>query len=376
MGEVLFPGEKEPEDFSQNTLGLAATAIRQIFPYDTDEHRKARFDVAIIRTCRQLQHEAEEILYATSSFNLMYQDWNDENKMSYEFLENLPTRLRKFVRRVERKCYSAHYRATISLCDWTLFMTFLARECPNLKSLKLWGPGDRREGPGWVKTCKKDAKWVQAVLQIESLAYFDIPVIQNGVIYGYPEFADDFLPWLKSCLQRKSSPCQAPLQPLEAHQNAPALDNGLKFHFLELPTSVRNRTYRHGLLPPSKGIHPYIKSWYDQTTQNAIPLFLTCRTIQNEAERVLYSQATFMSPFPKYDDRLQAFIQGRRGPWGEGLSRRLLQYVDHIRMSNGKMQYVRLTEGNVTFWETDPINPSSERSSPTAAGKSERAGFN
>lgn len=308
IGEVLFPGEKEPEEFNQDRLGLAATAVRQIFPYDRNEYRKPRLDVAIIRTCRQLQFEAEEILYGTSSFNLMYQDWADRTKLSYEFLEKLPTRLRRLIRRVERKCYSAHYRGTISLYDWTLFTTFLARECPNLTSLKLWGPGDRQEGPGWVDTCKKDAAWVQAVLQIKSLTYFDIPVIRNGVIYDYPEFADDFLPWLKSCLQHKSSPCQTPPQPLKAPHNASALGQCSKFPFLKLPISVRDRVYRHVLLPPNKKIHPYIKSWYDQTTKNIIPLFLTCKTIRNEAERVLYTQAVFTSSLPKYDHQLQAFM--------------------------------------------------------------------
>lgn len=221
IGEVLFPGEDEPIEFGQNRLSLAATAVRQIFPYDTDEHRKPRLDVAIIRTCRQLQLEAEGVLYGTSSFNLMYQDWNDlvkpshEAQLSYKFLENLPRRLGKVIRRVERKCYSADYEATISLYDWTLLMNFLARECPNLTSLKLWGPGDRREGPGWVETCKKDAEWVQAILQIKSLTYFDIPVIPNGVIYDYLEFADFFLPWLKSCLENRSSPCRASPQLLE-----------------------------------------------------------------------------------------------------------------------------------------------------------------
>ena len=196
---MFFPGEKQPENTSQDGLGLAPTAVRQIFPYKTGIE-KSSFDVAIFRTCKQLQHEAEDVLYGTSSWNLMYRDWDDPVKLSYEFFQALPKRLRRLVRRVERKCYSVHYRQTISLFDWTLFMTFLARECPNLQSLKLWGPGDRFEGPGWVASCHKDAEWVQAILQIKTLRYFDIPVIAGGVIYEHPEFKDDFLPWLKYCL--------------------------------------------------------------------------------------------------------------------------------------------------------------------------------
>jgi hypothetical protein len=82
-------------------------------------------------------------------------------------------------------------------------MTFLARECPRLHSLKLWGPGDRNEAPGWLESCKKDAEWVHAILQIRSLTYFDIPVIDGGIIYEDTAFKDDFLPWLKSSLVEK-----------------------------------------------------------------------------------------------------------------------------------------------------------------------------
>ena len=79
-------------------------------------------------------------------------------------------------------------------------MNFMARECPNLHSLRLWGPGSRTEAPGWLKGCQKDTEWIQAILQIESLRYFDIPVIRGGIIYHHAAFRDDFLPWLKTSL--------------------------------------------------------------------------------------------------------------------------------------------------------------------------------
>ena len=124
----------------------------------------------------------------------MYRDLNDRVKLSYEFLERLPKRVRRLVRRVGRYRYSEHYLQKVSLYDWALFMTFLAKECPNLQSLKLWVPGNRLEGPGWVGTCKEDAEWAQAILQIKGLVYFDIPSIRNGLRYDYPEFANNFLP--------------------------------------------------------------------------------------------------------------------------------------------------------------------------------------
>ena len=82
IGELFFPGEREPESLEQNHYGLAPTASRQIWPYDRDAHKKPKFDVSIIRSCHQLQYEAELILYGTSSFNLMYQDVRMLSKMN------------------------------------------------------------------------------------------------------------------------------------------------------------------------------------------------------------------------------------------------------------------------------------------------------
>jgi len=304
IGELFFPGEKEPLKFDQNTLGLAATAVRQIFPYDRE--RKPNFDTTILRTCRQLQTEGEAILYGSSSWNLMYQDWSDNIKLSYEFLEKLPKRYRRLIRRVERKCYSETYDAKITLYDWKLFITFLAQECPNLHSLKLWGPGDRNEGPLWVKTCKRDAEWVQKILQIKTLLEFDIPVIRGGVIYKFPEFKDTFLPWLKSTLlhQPGGLSTSAPLQ--EVHRNAP-------FRVLDLPRAIRDRIYRFALLPPTRRIHPYIKSWYDQTTQNVLPLFLTCKQIHYESEAILFGEGIFTTPLRKYQIRLLKMLRVHTG---------------------------------------------------------------
>ncbi|KAI9873043.1 MAG: hypothetical protein M1830_000886 [Pleopsidium flavum] len=319
-GEVFFPGEDQPEEFGQDRLGLANTAVRQLHPYNTDERRKPKQDLAIMRTCRNIHEESEAVFYGTSSFNLMYQDWEDSVKWSYEFLENLPTRNRRLIRRIERKCYSAPYYRTISLCDWKLFMTFLARECPSLQSLKLWGPGDPREGPRWVETCQREKGWVQAILQINSLVHFDIPVIKGGVIYDYQTFREDFLPWLRmSLLQKKAVRCES--------ETISRSTGGSSFPFLKLPSAVRKRVYRHLLLPPEKLLHPYLKPWYDQTTRNVVPLLQTCRSIHEEAEKVLYQEAVFTSLIPKYNIRLLGFFQS--------LSARLRCLVRRVRLEDG-----------------------------------------
>ena len=337
LGEVLFPGDKEPADLIQNIYGLGPTAVRQINPYNTDKPQKPHFDISVITTCRQLQHEAEGILYGSSSWNLMYQDWWDTEKVSYEFFERFPTRLRRLIRRVERKCYSSPYSATISLWDWKAFMTFLAQECPNLHSLRLWGPGDLDEGPSWVETCNKDAEWVQAILQIRSLELFDIRGITGGVIYEYPKFKDDFLPWLAASLVQVRKPQSLGCQIIKPH------DSETPFPFLKLDRTIRNRIYRHALLPPDKRLHPYIKPWYDKTTHNTIPLFLTSTQIHTEAETVLYSCAIFTSPcLAKYDRRLSRFLGGKIRDPASGLHPRLLNLIKHLSFGWSKVGSVRL----------------------------------
>ena len=121
IGEVIFPSEKEPVSFNQDAFGRANTAKRQILPYARSNRPK--YDVAIIRTCRQLQSEAEYILYGTSSFNLTYYDsescWNFWNfrYLSYQFLEDRPKRHRRLIQRVERRCYSGVNDHNIEMFD-------------------------------------------------------------------------------------------------------------------------------------------------------------------------------------------------------------------------------------------------------------------
>ena len=237
----------------------------------------------------------------------MYQDWSDDIKLSYEVFEKFPRRIRHLIRRVERKCYSESYEASVSLFDWTAFMRFLACECPNLQVLKLWGPGDRNEGRYWVQSCKQDKEWVQAILEIKSLTYFDIPVINGGVIYNYPEFRDDFLPWLKSeLLQRPQLPRSEELSVDRRSRSS----TKAPFRFLDLSRELRDKIYEYTLLPPDRRIHPSIKPWYDREVQNTVPLFLTCKQVQHEAEKVLYSHSIITSPLPKYDTKLLELFGG------------------------------------------------------------------
>ena len=197
-------------------------------------------------------------------------------------------------------------------------MTFLARECPNLHTLKLWGPGDHSEAPGWIESCQRNAQWVQAILQIQSLRYFDIPVIRGGIIYDDATFRNDFLPWLKTSLLIETREKGAATGRISALDT----DKSGHFPFLSLDRKVRDLIYSEVLIPKNRHIHPYINPWwFDQATRNVIPVFLTSKQIHEEAEETLYRQALFCSPIPKYDRALNDFVkehspQIRTGPLG------------------------------------------------------------
>ena len=276
LGEVFFPGEKEPKNLTQNTFVTALKATRTIWPYNTDPGRKANFDISILCVCRQLQGEGEQILYGTSTFNLMYQDWQDSYKFSYEFLQALPRRLRRLIQRVERKCYSEPYLKTITLFDWCVFMKFLADECPSLHTLKLWGPGDRGEGTLWVQTCKQDQQWVQAILQIKTLRRFDIPMITGGSINDYPDLKIVFLQKLRRELL-SSQPDALQPYPRQSLLQKQVVRHARPFHFLHLPREIRDMVYKEFVLTSDRRIHPGLKSWYDGTTRDAFNAIMTCK---------------------------------------------------------------------------------------------------
>jgi hypothetical protein len=120
---------------------------------------------------------------------------------------------------------------------------------------------------------------------------------------------------------------------------------------LKLPLAIRARIYRHALLPANKQIHPYIKSWYDETTQVAVPLLLTCRAVREEAKQVLCGHGVFTAIgetkinatgallhfFKELPSRLRAKI---RYVLVEGCDYRT---VDQIRYLEGEMCLEQLT---------------------------------
>ena len=179
-------------------------------------------------------------------------------------------------------------------------MKFLAQGCPNLRSLILWGPGDRTEGVAWVKTCKPNQEWVKALLQIQTLRHFDIPMIPGGSIYENDAFKNKFMPSLRHTLTHSA----------KIRSTVSSVQNSMKtFYFFGLPRKIRNMVFRYTVLPPDCRIHVGIGSWYDETTRDAFHLLQGCWQLYLEVSSVLYSEGIFTTAVPKYNGALMKFMK-------------------------------------------------------------------
>ena len=329
---VLFtekPGYRLPRPVKMLPEPTNSVAI---FPFWRRHPRNARLDVSITRTCKQLQAEAERLLYGTLPF--IFTNPRTPNAAftpPHEFLERLPGRTRRLIRIIEQPCYdftkelSDHWERTKSFLCWRLFTTFLAKECSGLKILRLWTQSkyvgkwvetDTRDRTWtwiesnslgeWITSCTKDASWVQDLLKIKGLSQFDMPISSHKTLERYPEFAQDFLPWLKSELRapRRDKKSQSD------HAPQVQVDSNTAFPFLKLPHTLRDQVYKIALLPPKREIHPYIRSWYDRKTRNIIPLFLTCKSIHAEAEKIVYGMGIYTLLSHKADRNFRNFLKG------------------------------------------------------------------
>ena len=326
--ETIFFGEAEHVDrFEKHTSrfearklqfaagGLAATASNQIHPYRIDSKHQPRYDVAIFCANQQIREEAEKVFYGWSSFNLTSDMYGPGDYPSFGFLQALPRRYCRLIRRIEFRCFEKCNKPHIFPCksdsgrilplfDWLAFMKFLGQECTSLRSLVLWGFADGREGMELASSCVLGEQWVQAILQIKTLNFFDIHAIPRGKVRADQSCVPEFVRCLRDILYPLN--INSSSQKSISHQ---PFDGMAEFPFMKLPSNVRNRVYRFVLLPANKQIHPPIKSWYDGTTQNAVPLFLTCRQIYQDAQAVLYGDGVFCSPDPKYDLSMISFLQ-------------------------------------------------------------------
>lgn len=311
------------------STGLVDGTDNQIHPYRRDSKHQPQFDLAILRVNHQIQDEAERVFYGWSSFNLTGDAFAPGEIPTFQFFQSLSLRYRKLIRRVEIRCfYRAAYHAQtgnfrlMSLFDWNALMRFLAVECPSLQSLILWGFADGVEGQDMERSCRLSTDWVQSILQIQTLRFFDIRAIPRRKITEHQSCVPTVVRELRKLLYQQSNALKR--APVESARPS----RGSAFPLMRLPLRIRKRIYRFALLPADQILHPYLKSWYDGTTQNAVPLFLTCRQVQKEAEAVLYGEGRFRAPSYKYDQLLSTFLQN--------LSPRLLRQIKH-RITYGQM---------------------------------------
>lgn len=307
------------------STGLAGTAENQIHPYRRDSKYQPQYDLCILRTNRQIQDEAEKVFYGWSSFNLTVDAFAPGEVQTFQFFQSLPPKYRKLISRVEIRCFCGaagtgnrrgmNNHRVMSLFDWNAFMKFLALECSSLRSLILWAFADGHEGDELKRNCRMSTDWVQSILQIKTLRFFDIRAIPRRAIAEGQSCVPEVVRDLRSVLYQQSNALTT------AQAEFPSSFPGSTFPFAQLPGHLRNRIYRFALLPADKHLHPYLKSWYDGTTRNAVPLFLTCRQIQKEAEAILYGEGIFCAPAHKYDQPLSTFL--------ENLPIRLARQINH-----------------------------------------------
>lgn len=310
-----------------------------------------RFPLAIFRTNHAIQAESEPIFYGSASFNLMGPPQGALR--SWQCISELPRRYRRLIRRVEHFCFESISASiewpshrSYKLLDWIMFLKILSNECPALQSLRLWVHSDQQESE-WLAGARETDPWIQAILQLrklENLQHFDMPGIRpvdlqdsryspthsigpagniipgqhmlaqmnymNHMSWHYrihtqyswlklgnvfrptksePACAASILPWLRVRLLRTSCPIAPAVS--QGESNVPLA--AISVPILKLPLAIRARIYRHALLPGNKQVHPYIKSWYDETTRAVVPLLLTCRAVREEAEQVLYGHGVF-----------------------------------------------------------------------------------
>ncbi|MCJ1468812.1 hypothetical protein MMC07_007442 [Pseudocyphellaria aurata] len=217
--------------------------------------------MAILRTCHQIQEEAEAIFYGCSSFNLITDSFGPGDYRSYEFLQTLPRRYRKLVRKVEHRCYHTFSpealikgnRRSMTMFDWKAFMMFLAQECPSLQSLILWGFADGREGEQMLQSCNQDSEWVQAIFQIKTLRFFDLSAIPRGKVKPGQSCVPEVLENLRIVLYHQRTKIAS-----ESKMKVGSLALRFSFALIKLPGHIRNRIYRFALLPADNQLHPGI----------------------------------------------------------------------------------------------------------------------
>lgn len=303
--------------------------------------------LGLFSVSKQVQLEAESVFFAKATFRSKVRpsgaDRPWRSVFLHEFLEHIPKRNRRLIKRVEQiflfdgnSPWATSYppSARWSQFDWCAFLQFLAQECLTVQTLKLFSPNSEK------------IILVAAADLVRAKSFFrKMPDTNNSLNK-------------KICYKAVGSAWQHNISRVKYSTNStsavttptPAIGS---FPFLKLSSLLRQRVYRYALLPADLKVHPFLKSWYDLTTCNVIPLFSTCRVIRQEAEKVLYGEAIFALVFEssKYALRLLCFFQ-KLEPRLRGMVRRVsINDISHTEDDRDLIKYLarEMSLDNLTF---------------------------
>ncbi|KAL9634690.1 MAG: hypothetical protein Q9164_003944 [Protoblastenia rupestris] len=267
--------------------------------------------LAILGVSHEIRLEAEPIFFGLAAFNLIGPCYKN-GRYGFRNLQRLSRRHRRMIQHIDNYCCSSidpvDHNDINRGCppfdpgtEWLLFIKLLAFECTSLKALHLWAACDgsegsigesglRREKDYWINclfSCLKGLKFFED-LEPEMIMEEHTPSRINKAYIPL-----NMLDWIREkrpSILAGSEEIQGQLPVSDTSTNG-TLSTSLAF--LDLPENVRARIYTLIMLPPNERIHPNIRSWFDQSTRNIIPLFRTCRQIKDEAEGAFYGNAIF-----------------------------------------------------------------------------------
>jgi hypothetical protein len=275
------------------------------------------FDVSILRTCRQLQQEGEDILYHNLKFTLS----TDRLK----FLETLGRSQRSRILHlsITNLDLTDTLVSEMPLCEWKYLMYFIGEHCNSLQTLELeLDIAELSISDGVWEKFGTQSEFAQALLHIRGLSYFQVHLSAQNIYFPPDRCAvyNQVYPWLK--LQLTSTGLNSEVFPIDSRS-----DLNTAFPFLKLPVPIQRRILQLAALPKSQVIHPCLNPAVDGT--NALSLLLTCRSISLEAEKIIYEQAIFSACSTMYQRDFKEFLR-KRTPRQRGLMKRFYcRHLDH-----------------------------------------------
>ncbi|KIW04844.1 uncharacterized protein PV09_04026 [Verruconis gallopava] len=277
------------------------------------------FDVSVLRTCRQLQHEGEEVLYSNLKFDLWaYRyDYDARRKLLEKIGPANQARLRHL--RISGLNLADVFDSHMPLCEWRYLTKFIATNCPLLQSLELQVSADEpfdAEHP-W-STTTLSGPWIQALLQIKGIkelrfsveskqrpddVMFEVSSQSSSPDDDLCDHFRDTTAWLKKKMTEDRD------EAASEESSSPAAP----FDFTSLPQKIQKLIIRHAVLPEDKVIHTCLPLQITANSSNILSFLLSCRSVSLLTEEVIYQEALFSCCNSRFKHRFKEFLR-RRSP--------------------------------------------------------------